>query len=165
LTKIRAIEAVNPTLARYPATSFPTGNLCNKKDLITAQKHLASIAHKSPAKASTARPAPTTAKAISAPTATAKGRSAVHFLALDPQDQKAVIHKAMPLAAKPLRDELRAAYSTAHPSHKLRFAGIFRNALTAHERDLSPSIAKAQFDQLDPQQKMNSVKAGIRITN
>jgi hypothetical protein len=165
LAKIRAIEAANPALAKYPAQSFPTGNLCNKKDLITAQKHLASIAHKSPAKASTARPAPTTAKAITAPTATAKGRSAEHFLALDPQDQKAVIHKAMAIAAKPLRDELRAAFKSAPAGLRTKFAATFRNALHAHERDQAPSITKAQFDQLNSQQKMDSAKAGIRITN
>jgi hypothetical protein len=165
VAKIRAIEAANPTLARFPATSFPAGNLCNKKDLLTAQKHLASIAHKSPAKASTARPAPTTAKAITAPAPTAKGRNAEHFLALDPQDQKAVIHKAMAIAAKPLRDELRAAFKSAPAGLRTKFAATFRNALHAHERDQAPSITKAQFDQLNSQQKMDSAKAGIRITN
>jgi hypothetical protein len=71
----------------------------------------------------------------------------------------------MPLAAKPLRDELRAAFKSAPAALRIKFAAVFRNALQAHERDQAPSISKVQFDQLNPQQKMDSAKAGIKITN
>ena len=71
--KIRAIEAANPSLARFPATSFPSGNLCDKKDLENAQRHLTSIIAKTPRKAfaSLDPKAPTKPAKVSAPATTA----------------------------------------------------------------------------------------------
>jgi hypothetical protein len=162
--KIRAIEAVNPTLAKYPATSFPSSPFCNKKDVETAQRHLATISAKAPRKASAPLARPTTAKAPTSPAKAPTGRTAAELLALSLDDQRKLILAAMPLAAKPLRDELRAAFKSASAALRTKFAATFRNALNAHERDLAPSISKAQFDQLNPQQKMDSAKAGIKIS-
>jgi len=71
--KIRAIEAANPALAKFPATSFPSGNLCNKKDLVQAQRHLGSIAATAPRKAfaSLDPKAPTKPAKVSTPATTA----------------------------------------------------------------------------------------------
>jgi hypothetical protein len=162
--KIRAIEAADPTLAKYPATSFPAGNLCNKKDLEQAQRHLAAITATAPRKPFSALDRPAIAKASTSPAKVSTGRNAAELLAMSPQDQGALIYSAMPLAARPLRDELRSAYASAPAGLKTKFAATFRNALNAHERDLAPNITKAQFDQLNPQQKMDSIRAGIRIS-
>ena len=162
--KIRAIEAANPTLAKFPATAFPAGNLCDKKALENAQRHLASIAARAPRKRFAALDRPAAAKAVTSPAKATPGRSAQDLLALDPDAQNRLIFAAMPLAARPLRDELRAAFKSAPAGLRTKFAAIFRNGLNAHERDLGPSISKAQFDQLDPRQKMDSIRAGIRIS-
>jgi hypothetical protein len=163
--KIRAVEASNPSLAKFPATSFPAGNLCDKKALENAQRHLAAITATAPRKPFSALTRPTAAKAVTSPAKASTGRSAQDLLALDPDAQNRLIFAAMPLAARPLRDELRNAYASAPAGIKTKFATAFRNALHAHERDQAPSITKAQFDQLNPQQKMDSAKSGIKITN
>ena len=56
--KIRAIEAGNPSLAKFAAPVFSAGNLCSKKDMDSARRHLAIIAYKTPAKASLLQSAP-----------------------------------------------------------------------------------------------------------
>lgn len=164
IAKIRAIEAANPTLAKYPATAFPSSPFCNKKDLEQAQRHLATISAKAPRKPIAPLARPTAAKASTSPAKAPAGRNAAELLALDPQAQNRLILAAMPLAAKPLRDELRAAFKSAPAALRTKFASTFRNALNAHERDQAPSISKVQFDQLNPQQKMDSAKAGIKIS-
>jgi hypothetical protein len=73
MEKIRAIEAATPSLARFPATAFPAGNLCDKKHLEQAQRHLASITDTAPRKAfaSLDPKAPTKPAKVSAPATTA----------------------------------------------------------------------------------------------
>ena len=51
IAKIKAIESNSPSLKKYSIPKMPTGSLCSKKDLETARRHLAFIAHKTPAKA------------------------------------------------------------------------------------------------------------------
>ena len=163
--KIRAIEASNPSLKKYSAPKMPTGNLCSKKDLETARRHLAVIAHKAPTKASLTQSAPAIAQAPTKATAAIVGRTALELLALDPDAQNEVIFSALPQAAKRLRDELRAAYASAPAALQAKFAATFRAALQAHEPELAPSISKQAFDQLTARQKSDFCKAGIRITN
>jgi hypothetical protein len=163
--KIQAIEAVNPSLKKYTAPKIPAGNLCSKADMLNAQKHLASITAKTPRKPFSALDLPAIAKAATRPAALNVGRSAQELLALDPADQKQVIFAAMPQAAKPLRDELRSAYASAPAGLKTKFAAMFRNALSAHEPQLAPTISRAQFDKLTAREKMATCKANIKITN
>jgi hypothetical protein len=165
IAKIRAIESNSPSLKKYSAPKMPTGNLCSKTDLLNAQKHLASITATAPRKRFAALDRPAAAKAVTSPAKAVTGRNAAELLALDPDAQNKLIYSAMPLAARPLRDELRNAFKSAPPSLRTKFAAVFRNALNAHERDLGPSITKAQFDELTPQQKMDTAKAGIKISN
>ena len=165
IEKIRAIEASNPSLKKFSPPAIPGGNLCNKKDLETARRHLAVIAHKAPTKASLLQSAPAIAKAPTKATAAIVGRSALQLLALDPGDQNELIFSALPLASKQLRDELRAAYQTAPAGLRSKFAATFRNALAAHEPELAPSITRQAFDLLTPRQKSDTCKAGIKITN
>jgi hypothetical protein len=164
IAKIRAIESNSPSLKKYSAPKMPTGNLCNKADVLNAQKHLATISAAAPRKPFAALDRPAIAKAVTSPAKAVSGRNAAELLALDPDAQWKLIYSAMPLAAKPLRDELRAAFKSAPPSLRTKFAAVFRNALHAHERDQAPSISKQAFDSLSPQQKMDSIRAGIRIS-
>jgi hypothetical protein len=163
--KIRGIEAVNPSLNKYTAPNSPAGNLCSKADMLNAQKHLAGITATPPRKRFAALDRPAAAKAATSPAKAVTGRSAAELLALDPDAQNKLIYSAMPLASKQLRDELRNAYASAPAGVRTKFAAVFRGALHAHERDQAPTITKAQFDQLNPQQKMDSAKAGIKISN
>ena len=165
IEKIRAIEAGNPSLAKFAATVFPAGNLCNKKDLESARRHLGAIASKLPTKAWLLQSAPATAKAPTKATAANVGRTAQELLALDPGAQNEVILKALPLASKQLRDELRAACASAPAGLRTKFAATFRAALHAHEPELAPSITRQAFDLLTPRQKSDSCRAGIKITN
>ena len=163
--KIRAVEAGNPSLKKYSIPKMPTGNLCSKKDLEAARRHLGVIAHKAPTKASLTQSAPAIAKAPTKATAAIVGRSALQLLALDPGAQNELIFSALPLASKRLRDELRAAYASAPAPLQTRFAATFRAALQAHEPELAPTISKEKFDQLTPRQKSDTCKAGIKIIN
>jgi hypothetical protein len=163
--KIRAIEAANPTLAKFPATVFPAGTLCSKKDLEQAQRHLTSITAKTPRRPFAALNLPAIAKAPTKPAALNVGRSAQDFLLIDTADQNELIFSALPQAAKPLRDELRAAYKSAPAALQAKFAKTFQAALKAHEIDLAPAITKQAFDQLTARQKSDTCKAGIKITN
>jgi len=162
--KIRAIEAANPTLAKFSATSFPGGNLCSKTDMLNAQKHLAGITAKTPRKRFSALDLPATGKAPTKPAALNVGRSAQDFLLLDPADQNELIFSALPLASKQLRDELRNAFKSAPAGLRTKFAATFRNALSAHEPQLAPTISRAQFDKLTAREKMDTAKAGIKIS-
>lgn len=163
--KIQAIEAAQPGMARFKAPVIPSGKLCSKKDMETARRHLAVIAYKAPAKASLMQSAPTIAKAPAKHVAANVGRTAQELLTLDPADQNQLIFTALPLASKHLRDELRGAYASAPAHHRTKFAATFRNALAAHEPELSPSISKQAFDCLTARQKSDTCKAGIKITN
>lgn len=163
--KIRVIEGAKPGMARFKAPAIPSGNLCNKKDLETARRHLAAIAHKAPVKASFTQSAPAIAKAPTKPTAAIVGRTAQELLALNPGEQNELILKALPLASKQLRAELRRAYASAPAGLRTKFAATFRNALAAHEPEFAPSISKQAFDLLTPRQKSDTCRAGIRITN
>ena len=165
IEKIRAIEAGNPSLKKYAAPTIPSGNLCSKKDMDSARRHLAVIAHKAPTKASLTQSAPAIAKAPTKATAAIVGRSALQLLALDPGAQNELIFSALPLAAKQLRDELRAAYQTAPAGLRSKFAATFRAALQAHEHEAGPAISKKAFDLLTARQKSDSCRAGIKITN
>jgi hypothetical protein len=162
--KIRAVEASNPSLARYPATAFPSGNLCNRKDLENAQRYLAAITATPPRKPFSALTRPTAAKAVTSPAKAPTGRNAAELLSMNEHDQRNLIFAAMPLAARPLRDELRNAFKSAPAGLRAKFASTFRNALHAHERDQAPSISKQSFNSLSPQQKMDSIRAGIKIS-
>jgi len=73
IAKIKAIESNSPSLKKYSAPKMPTGNLCNKKDLVQAQRHLGSIAATAPRKAfaSLDPKAPTKPAKVSAPATTA----------------------------------------------------------------------------------------------
>ena len=164
IAKIKAIESNSPSLKKYTAPKIPAGNLCSKADLLNAQKHLASIAT-SPRKPFSALTRPAAAKAVTKPAALNVGRSAQEFLALDPVDQKQVVFAAMPQAAKPLRDELRNAFKSAPAGLRTKFASTFRNALSAHEPQLAPTISRAQFDKLTAREKMATCKGGIKVTN
>jgi len=165
IAKIKAIESNSLSLKKYTAPKMPTGSLCSKKDLEQAQRHLASITAKTPRKPFSALDLPATGKAPTRPAALHVGRSAQELLALDPADQKQVIFAAMPQAAKPLRDELRTAYASAPAGLRTKFAATFRNALSAHEPQLAPTISRAQFDKLTAREKMATCKANITITN
>lgn len=165
ILKIRAIEAANPSLKKYSPPKMPTGSLCSKKDLDSARRHLAVIAYKAPAKASLTKSATAIAKAPTMPAAANVGRSAQELVALDPGAQNELIFSALPLAAKKLRAELRAAYASAPAGLRTKFADTFRAALHAHEPELAPSITKHAFDQLSPRQKSDTCRAGIKITN
>lgn len=168
IAKIRAIEATNPSVAKFKSPTIPTGALCSKTHLEAAKRHLAFLQSAKPGatvrKAIAAAAKPATAKASTSPAKAPTGRSAQDLLALDPQAQNRLILAAMPLAARPLRDELRAAFKSAPAALRIKFAAVFRNALQAHEKDLAPSIAKAVFDSLTNQEKMDSIRAGIRIS-
>ena len=165
IEKIRAIEASNPSLAKFAAPVFSAGSLCSKKDLETARRHLAVIAYKAPAKAPLLQSAPTTAKAPTMPAAANVGRSAQELVALDPGAQNELIFSALPLASKQLRDEIRAAYASAPAGLRSKFADTYRAALHAHEPELAPSISRQAFDRLTPRQKSDTCRAGIKITN
>ena len=165
IEKIRAIEASNPSLKKFSPPTIPGGNLCSKKDLASARRHLAAIASKLPTKASLTQSAPTIANTRTKPTAANVGRTALQLLALDPGAQNEVIFSALPQAAKKLRDELRAAYASAPAALQAKFAATFRAALQAHEPELAPAISKQAFDQLSPRQKSDTCRAGIKITN
>ena len=165
ISKIKAIESNSPSLKKYSAPKMPTGNLCSKKDMDSARRHLAIIAYKAPAKASLLQSAPAIAKAPTKPAAAIVRRSAQELLTLDPADQNKLIFAALPLASKQLRDELRRAYQTAPAPLQSRFAATFRAALQAHEIELAPSITKQAFDLLTARQKSDFCKAGIKITN
>lgn len=168
IAQIRAIEATNPSVAKFKSPTIPTGALCSKTHLEAAKRHLAFLQSAKPGatvrKSIAAAAKPATAKASTSPAKASTGRSAQDLLALEPQAQNRLILAAMPLAAKPLRDELRAAFKSAPAALRIRFASTFRNALQAHEKDLAPSIAKAVFDSLTNQEKMDSIRAGIRIS-
>ena len=165
IEKIRAIETNNPSLAKFAAPVFPAGNLCSKKDMETARRHLGAIAHKAPTKASLTQSPPAIAQAPTKPTAAIVGRSALELLALDPADQNELIFSALPLASKQLRDELRAAYASAPAGLRTKFANTYRAALQAHEHEAGPAISKKAFDLLTPRQKSDTCRAGIRIIN
>jgi hypothetical protein len=165
IEKIRVIEAAQPGMARFKAPAIPSGNLCSKKDMETARRHLAVIAHKAPAKASLLQSAPAIAQAPTKATAANVGRTALELLALDPGAQNEVIFSALPLESKQVRDELRAAYASASAGLRTKFAATFHNALAAHEPELAPSISKQAFDRLTARQKSDTCRAGIRITN
>ena len=64
IAKIRAIESNSPSLKKYSAPKMPTGNLCNKKDLEQAQRHLTSITATAPRKPFSALTRPAAAKAV-----------------------------------------------------------------------------------------------------
>ena len=164
IAKIRGIEAVNPSLKKYTAPKIPAGNLCSKADMLNAQKHLASITDTAPRKAFASLDRSPIANPSAKPVAANVGRSAAELLALDPDAQNKLIYSAMPIASKHLRDELRSAYASAPAGLKTKFAAIFRNPLHVHEHDQAPSITKAVFDSLTNQEKMDSIRAGIRIS-
>lgn len=164
MKKIRAIEASHPTLAKFPEPRIIQGNpFCNKTDLQKAQKHLAKISASSPATASAPRIRPILSKPSTAPTAPT-GRTASAFLAMASTERNKLIHSAMAKASRPLRDELRAAFKSAPASQRVEFAAAFRNALHAHEQQDAPSIPATEFAALTPTEKMNTVRAGIRIS-
>ena len=165
IAKIKAIESNSLSLKKYSAPKMPTGSLCSKKDLEQAQRHLTSITAKTPRKPFSALDLPATGKAPTKPAALNVGRSAQEFLALDPADQNELIFSALPLASKQLRDELRSAYASAPAGLRTKFAATFRNALSAHEPQLAPTISRSQFDKLTAREKMATCKASITITS
>ena len=97
--KIRAIEAGNLSLAKFAAPVFFAGNLCSKKDMDSARRHLAIIAYKAPAKASLLQSAPAIAKTPTKPAAAIVRRSAQELLALDRAAQNELIFIALPVAS------------------------------------------------------------------
>ena len=162
--KIRAIEAANPTLAKFPATSFPAGNLCNKKDLEQAQRHLASITATAPRKPFSALTRPAIAKAPTSPAKASTGRNAAELLALDPDAQWKLIYNARPLAAKPLRDELRNAHRAASPTVRAKFYQAFKAALIRHEPSEIMSMPRSEFEALNFRERNKVIRQGIKIS-
>jgi hypothetical protein len=162
--KIRAIEAATPSLARFPATAFPAGNLCDKKHLEQAQRHLAGITATAPRKAFASLDRPAAAKAVTSPAKASTGRSAQDLLALDPDAQWKLIYNARPLAAKPLRDELRNAHRVASPTVRVKFYQTFKAALIRHEPNEIMSMPRSEFTALDFRERNKVIRQGIKIS-
>lgn len=118
ITKIREIEASNPTMPKFTHKPIPRGEYASKKEMQLALAHLAAITRKAPAKASSARPAPITAKPLTS-SAKASGRTAAEIMALSPTELGKLRNSAT-VRGSAAALEIKAAHKNCLDS-KIRF--------------------------------------------
>jgi hypothetical protein len=124
IAEIRKIESSHPSVTKFTAPSIPTGNLCNKGDLIRAKNHLQQL------KAS--KPGATVRKSIAAITTPkpAATRTAQDIMQLPAKEFQQLRNRASARGSKAAQ-EIKAAHASCEdPALRFHFFQAFKTILT-----------------------------------
>jgi hypothetical protein len=124
IAQIREIESNHPSVTKFNAPSIPSGNLCNKGDLIRAKNHLQQL--------KVSKPGATVRKSIAAitkPKATAT-RTAAEIMQLPAKELQQLRNRASARGSRAAAEIKAAHASCGDPAIRFQFFQAFRTVLT-----------------------------------